>query len=190
MLAISVAGVMLTCGTATASLPPQPEAPDPEAVGFANGLETAVRGTQASPYVRAESPEQAMEILDALKSPEGVGPEAVKFGPCTLEPTRIYMRTSGGLGAKPYTKCEVPVTSIRQDTDLRYEGWFFWWLAKSYPGPGNQGQKSYEQKNVTWNCQGSDATTWAGTTVGTIVFGGETYYARVYQAPREEECGA
>lgn len=60
------------------------------------------------------------------------------------------------------------------------EQWFLWWLlAGSYPGPGNQGKQRYEQKNVEWQCNGTDSTTWAGTTVGTIVVGGEN--ARVYQ---------
>jgi len=145
--------------------------------------------------VRADSPEHAVEILDALTNPETASlsvkaaAAGFKFGPCTLEPSVIYMRTSGGLGAKPYTRCEVPVTSIRQDTDLRYK-WGLWWrLARSYPGPGNQGQARYEQRNVQWICQGADSTTWAGTTVGTIVYGGETFYARVYQAASEQPCG-
>lgn len=195
-MVISVTAAMLTAGTAAASTESQATAPDAAAEEFAAGLSAAGETTRSSPYVKADSPEQAMEILDALASPQTASPSAravaagVKYGPCTLEPTRIYMRTSGGLGAKPYTTCEVPVSSIRQDTDLRYKWWFWWWLADSYPGPGNQGQKRYEQKNVQWQCRGSDSTTWAGTTVGTIVYGGETYYARVYQAPSDQNCGA
>lgn len=103
------------------------------------------------------------------------------------------MRTSSGgktLGYKPKTTCDVPVTSIRHDTDLRYRWFFWWWLADSYPGPGNKGQSSYEQKNVDWFCNGTDETSWAGTTVGTIVYGGETFYARVYPTPVVKECGA
>lgn len=82
------------------------------------------------------------------------------------------------------------MTSIRHDTDLRYQWWFWWWLADSYPGPGNKGQKRYEQKNVAWSCNDTDETWWSGTTVGTIVYGGDTYYARVYQEPVTRECGA
>ncbi|MHA6802970.1 hypothetical protein ACVGV0_06085 [Salinifilum ghardaiensis] len=82
------------------------------------------------------------------------------------------------------------MTSIRHDTDLRYKWWLWWWLADSYPGPGNRGAKRYEQKNVEYPCDGTDSTTWAGTTLGTIVYGGDTYYARVYQTPQDLECGA
>lgn len=111
------------------------------------------------------------------------------YGPCTLNPTRIYMRTSGGLGAKPYTDCTVPVSSIRHKTDLRYQWLLWWWLADSYSG-GNSGVQRHEQRNVQWQCDGDDSTTWAGTTVGTIVFGGETFYARVYQSSTDQPCGA
>jgi hypothetical protein len=136
-----------------------------------------------------------MEILDALQSPATASNEAkvaaanVKFGPCTLYPTVIYLRTSGGLGAKPYTICEVPVTSIHQTTDLRYEWWLWWLLADSYSG-GNSGEMRYAQRNVQWMCDGDEETTWAGTTLGTIVYGGQTYYARVYQTPVDKPCGA
>lgn len=166
---------------------------------FAAGLATAQAGNQVSPYVQASSPAQAMQILDALRSPETANPSDqalaanARYGPCTLNPSVIHLRTSGGkktLGAKPVTECSVPVASIRHDTDLRYKWWLWWSLADSYPGPGNQGQKRYEQKNVAWRCDGTDSTTWAGTTVGTIVFGGETFYARVYQEPVDKDCGA
>lgn len=151
--------------------------------------------TAASPYVQASSPKEAIKVLDALQSPSTASASAkaaagsVKYGPCTLNPTVIYLRSSGGLGAKPYTDCEVPVTSIHQQTDLRYEWWLWWSLADSYTG-GNQGEKRYQQRNVQWQCDGDDDTTWAGTTVGTIVYGGETYYARVYQSVVDKPCGA
>ncbi len=195
-LVSSVTAAVLTAGTATASTEPSAPEPEPGADEFAAGLEAAEGGPQSSPYVQADSPEQAVEILNALESPQTASPSAlaaassVNFGPCTLDPHFIYQRTSGGIGAKPATSCEVPVTSIRQDTDLKYHWGLWWWTAKSYPGPGNKGQKSYVQRNVQWQCQGTDSTTWAGTTVGTIVYGGETFYARVYQPQTEKECGA
>ncbi|WP_017975676.1 hypothetical protein [Actinopolyspora halophila] len=195
---VTIAGAGLVAPSAAATDRERPE----EAAGseeFAAGLQAAQTGAQTSRYVKASSPEQAMRILDALQSPQTASPSDkalaanVQYGPCTLKPSVIHLRTSGDrntLGAKPVTTCEVPVTSIRHDTDLRYKWWLWWSLADSYPGPGNQNQKRYEQKNVAWRCNGADSTTWAGTTVGTMVFGGETYYARVYQTPVDKDCGA
>lgn len=193
--AVSVTAAMLTAGTAVASS--QPPAPTPDSASAELTAEIAGAGTstEPSPYVKASSPAQAMEILDALESPQTASPSAkaaaasVQYGPCTLYPTLIYLRTSGGLGAKPYTDCTVPVSSIRHNTDLRYQ-WLSWWrLAASYPG-GNSGEKRYEQRNVQWQCHGTGSTMWAGTTLGTIVYGGKTYYARVYQNPTTKDCGA
>lgn len=194
MAAVSVILAMLTAGTATASPQPPPPAPDPGSAEFAAGI-AATKTSTASPYVKASSPAQAMEILNALQSPQTASPAAkvaageAQYGPCTLKPSRVYMRSSGGMGAKPVTECTVPVSSIRHQTDLRYEWLTFWWLQDSYPA-GNSGLARLEQKNVQWACNGDDSTTWAGTTVGTIVYGGQTYFARVYQIPRDLACGS
>lgn len=164
-----------------------------------NARVTGPRAGTTSPYVEASSPAEAMKILNALQSPQTASPSAkaaageVKYGPCVLYPTVIYLRTSGGgntLGAKPYTKCSVPVTSIHHDTQLRYQWLWFWWRkADSYSG-GNTGEANYTQRKVEWTCQGKDSTTWAGSTLGTIVYKGETYYALVYQTPVTKDCGA
>jgi hypothetical protein len=193
-VAVSAIAAMLTVGTAMASPQPPNPTPDPGSAGFAAGL-AAPNSTGPSPYVQASSPAQAMDILNALQSPQTASPAAkaaaveVHYGPCTLKPGVIYMRNSGGLGAKPITDCTVPVTSIRHDTDLKYHWLLWWWDAASYPS-GNNGQARLEQKNVQWHCNGNDSTTWAGTTVGTIVYGGETFYARVYQGETDQPCGA
>ncbi|WP_242907281.1 hypothetical protein [Actinomadura terrae] len=157
---------------------------------------SAATSTGASPYVQASSPAQAVRVLDALRSLERASASAraaaagVVYGPCELFPTPIYMRTSGGLGTKPYTDCKgVAVSSIRHQTDLRYQ-WGAWWhLAASYTG-GNNGVARYQQRNVQWICKGRGSTTWAGTTLGTLVYLGKTYYARVYNSPTTHPCGA
>lgn len=191
---VSVTTAMLISGTAMASSQPSARTPDSAPVELTAEI-VGSTSTAPSPYVKASSPEQAADILDALESPQTASPAvkaaaaSVQYGPCTLYPTLIYLRTSGGLGAKPYTDCTVPVSSIRHNTDLRYQ-WLSWWrLAASYAG-GNSGEKRYEQRNVQWQCHGTDSTTWAGTTLGTIVYDGETYYARVYQTPTTKDCGA
>lgn len=192
-------GFTVPSAAATDSDVPAPPSGTAGSAEFAAGMAAARTGMQASPYVQASSPAQAIEILDALRSPQTASPAAkqaaavAQYGPCTLNPSVLHLRTSGGrntLGTKPTTDCSVPVTSIRHNTELRYK-WLlvFWWLAASYPGPGNQGERRYEQKNVEWQCNGTDSTTWAGTTLGTIVYGGQTYYARVYQDPVDEACG-
>lgn len=78
----------------------------------------------SSPYVVADSPAEAERLLDSLQ--EGAlngGPGAsssaaarVQYGPCTLTPSSVYLRTSSGkkkaVGFKPVTKCSVPVVKF------------------------------------------------------------------------------
>lgn len=142
--------------------------------------------------VSADSPADAEKKLAAL---EAGGPTAlaaaVSYGPCTLYPSVMYLRKSSNysnVGTKPYTRCEVPVSSIRHSTDLRYKS-FIWWRKATTKTGGNSGVASYTQKNVEYRCVSSESTGWSGTTAGTIVYGGRTYYARVYQAVKTLDCG-
>ncbi|WP_461146052.1 hypothetical protein [Salinifilum aidingensis] len=80
------------------------------------------------------------------------------------------------------------MTSIDHETDLRSWWIAWWWLAGTHTA-GNNGQSELEQKNVRRNCTSSDETTWAGTTLGTIEYGGDTFCARVYQDAVEKPCG-
>lgn len=124
--------------------------------------------------------------------PESGYGAAVTLGPCTLYPSVIHFRTRppAGIGPKPYTDCKgVRVTSIRQETRLEYE-WYAWWkLALTKPG-GNTGESRYTQRNVQFNCVGTESTVWGATTSGTVVYRGKTFYARVYQKMRRLACGA
>lgn len=114
----------------------------------------------------------------------------VKLGPCTLYPSEIHLRKSqpGYIGPKPYTRCEVPVTSIRQVTELDYE-WYAWWKQVLEKAGGNTGERNFRQKRIAFKCRGFDSTVWAGSTAGTIVYQGHTYYTRVWQKQVRLPCG-
>lgn len=148
-----------------------------------------------SQYVQADSPAEANKILNRLEAPgsaKAMATLGVRFGPCVLYPTKVYLRTSGNkkvVGSKPYTKCSVRVSSIRHSTDLRHKK-LLWWKKAGTDKGGNTWEKTYTQKNVGYGCKGKSSTTWAGTTLGTIRYNGRTYYARVYQAARKLPCKA
>lgn len=149
--------------------------------------------------MQANSPAEAIKLLDSLEknasAKSGIttySATAVNFGPCVLKPTKVYLRTSSGkknVGVKPVTTCSVPVTSITHATDLRYKS-FIWWkkAGKTLTG-GNRGVASYTQKTAEYKCVSTEKTGWSGTTLGTIVFRGKTYYARVYHISQSLACG-
>lgn len=158
--------------------------------------------TGASPYVEADSPAEASKILAALSKGGTAARQAeaagVRYGPCTLNPTVVYLRASSNyndVGFKPYTKCSVPVTSIHQESTLYYE-WsipllpFSWWSAAGTWSGGNYGEASYTQRTISHTCNGTDDTWWQGEVNGTIVYQGHTYYATVDTVPKEWPCGS
>lgn len=138
-------------------------------------------------YVAANSPEEAFKLLDGLAAGR-VAAATVKYGPCTLYPSPIRIRTNGKVGTKPQTKCSVPVTRIEHSTDMRYKS-FIWWKLKGTKNSSNTGQKTLQQKNVEFTCVSDEKTGWGSTTAGKIVYGGKTYYARVYPARVSLKCG-
>ena len=153
-------------------------------------------------YVEADSPEEAQRIFEQLDSgipPASMGGAAsmgaaarVDFAPCELYPTRVYRRTSSGrqaIGFKPYTVCDVPVASIRHNSELRYKQ-LVWWRTKITRSGGNSDEARYTQRNIEYYCVGTKSTTWRGTTQGAITWRGKTYYTRVYTAPKTENCKA
>ncbi|WP_158013357.1 hypothetical protein, partial [Carbonactinospora thermoautotrophica] len=159
------------------------------------GGEDDVLSSEASPYVLADSPAEAGAILAELEDadpPTSMTAASVQYGPCVLYPTTVYLRTSSNkkaVGFKPYTKCSVPVTSIHHESDLRYK-WYLWWRKAGTWKGGNWNASSYTQRNIEYFCKGSSSTTWAGTTLGTIVYRGRTYYARVYPTQKKLACKA
>lgn len=142
-------------------------------------------------YIQASSAKDAEKKFRALDKGE-ISTQAVKNGPCTLYPSRVYLRASSNyraVGAKPYTKCTHKVSSIRHDTDLRYKSFIWWRLAKSKRG-GNQNERNYTQRSVQYKCKSKEKSKWKGTTKGTVIdTNGKTYYARVYQSTRSLKCG-
>ncbi|GGO93724.1 hypothetical protein GCM10011584_33080 [Nocardioides phosphati] len=149
---------------------------------------------QPSQYVLADSTAEAAAILDALASggSASINAASVQYGPCVLYPSVVYLRASSGygaVGAKPYTKCSVAVTSIHHETTLKYK-WALWWRSKGPYTGTNYGAASYTSYNVEYWCKSSESTTWAGTTWGSILYRGNTYYARVYQGQQQLKCGA
>ena len=108
-----------------------------------------------------------------------------------LYPSRVYLRTSsnkGAAGFKPYTKCTENVTSIHQDSSLRYEYFGLWLVARGPVTSSNNNVASLTQKNIEYFCRGEGKTDFRGTTLGTIVSGGKTYYSRVYTEVKNEKC--
>lgn len=114
------------------------------------------------------------------------------YGPCTLKPENVHLRTSTGrsnVGFKARTSCSVRVTSIHHTSDLRHKR-LLWWVKDPSKSGGNTGQKTYHQKNLSHSCSGGKRTRWGGTTLGTIIRKGKKYYARVYPTTNALNCGA
>src|SRR4051794_29301135 len=92
--------------------------------------EDPAEASGSSPYIFASSPADAMAKFSAMQGPSPqVRPLDVRYGPCTLYPSNIYLRKSsnhGAVGSKPVTKCTTAVTSIHHDTGLHY-AWYLWW---------------------------------------------------------------
>lgn len=163
-------------------------------------VETSLEGDSVAPirYVKADSPEQARQILN--HGGVGVQPYAVnvKYGPCTLKPSQVHVRTRTGdgdariIGFKPETFCERKVESIKHESTLKYK-YYAWWrdapLAHGVPTRiGNVGEARLTQRNIEFHCNGLVDSTFIGHTVGTIVDGGETYYASVDTDVFKEAC--
>lgn len=61
------------------------------------GRSNAPAPASPSPYVRADSAAEAKQILSELRSGEPVSAgtaSSVKYGPCVLYPSALYLRTS------------------------------------------------------------------------------------------------
>lgn len=155
-------------------------------------------------YVRADSVKQADRILGA----QGIGAfrttttrlgqaaVSLQHGPCELTPHDVHLRDSfkgGAEGVKPTTTCTRPVKSIKHATELH----FLWDMVAPQAGPTfieRSGKKRaymtlFQSTEVAVHCDSRDETLWFGTTVGTIVYQGRTYHARVYHRPKPLSCG-
>lgn len=152
-------------------------------------------------YVRADSRAEALALLlpefqtarpkPIIEVPSNMS--SAKYGPCWLRPHGVHTRKSGSwgtVGAKPETECKVPVSVIRHETTLRYS-WYIWWLQAGWAHvETDTNSKWFQSVELEYKCRGKEMTTWTGTTLGTIVFRGHRYYARVYHGVRDLACGA
>jgi len=177
--------VYLTSSTSTSSLVTQ-----------------ALRSTTgAVRYVRADTRVEALSLLPETfprTRPKGLieipsDMSAAKYGPCWLYPHGVHTRKSGNwgtVGAKPETECQVPVSVIRHETTIRYS-WYIWWLqAGKTHVETDTNSKWFQSLELEYKCRGKGMTTWTGSTLGTIVFHGHKYYARVYHGVRDLACEA
>ena len=108
-----------------------------------------------------------------------------------LYPSVVHQRASGNYGTvgnKPYTNCDVPVTSIHQSTTVYKTAWWGNVDSGTFTG-GNSGESTYTQKNVAVTCTNSLSTTWFAVTDGTLVYGGTTYYSEVITPYNTYDCG-
>lgn len=152
-------------------------------------------------YVQADSPEEAERLLDQLEaaqegdSSDGGSEEAsqptlragskIKYGPCTLKSDGVYFRQSSGyqfVGFKSYTKCTKTVTSIQHTNTLRQKNLINWKLVQPTKGNSNRnyGAAALSSKSINYSCPGKSKHWWSGSTLGTMVYNHETYYARSY----------
>lgn len=185
--------------TVKASAPVVGSEPGDGVRNAAFGGQTLVR------YVRGDTPEesdalrirlQAAAYRSELKKASPAIAIARSYGPCTLHPGIVYLRKEYDythVGMKPLTHCNkaLPAPSlIEHRTDLRYH-WFNWWLQAGDTFVRHGGNAhSYLSKSIHFECVGTEVTVWSGTTLGKIIWRGHTYWARVYQSPRELKCGA
>lgn len=176
VLALVLSTVQATGGHATESTRTTPVEPE--------STTTDVR------YLEAASPADALQKQEKLDSGVSTQAAGVKYGPCTLTQSHVYVRASThGVGSKPVTKCSKKVTSIHHKTQLATRMAGLWWKVRSTDSGSNRGAASYTQKNVSHPCKGSKKKVWRASTTGTIVSGGKTYYAVAMSASKKLSCG-
>lgn len=81
------------------------------------------------------------------------------------------------------------VESIGHDTDWRYKSAIWWLKAGSTTSSSNRQERTLYQQNVAFPCKNKNSTVGAGTTAGTIVHQGKTYYARLHPPTITLNCG-
>ena len=119
-----------------------------------------------------------------------------EYGPCTLYPENIHLRSSSGLqtvGFKARTSCTTKVDSIEHQLQLRTHHWFppplGRWVHRTEFSTNNNGQKSLYTQKLEFKCQGNRPNLFGGSARGVIAVGGKNYYARVYPPAARIDCG-
>lgn len=170
---------------------------------------TSMQG--ASPYVEAETEEEAMKKLDQIEkdNPGGIPAQAasLRFGPCVLYPESFPTRKSSGHkygGVKPVTVCTKKVTGIKMASQLRYKNALMW-VKTGIQVPQTASDKDlkagkyrykkkdwvvkFQQKNMEYKCKGTKSHNWSASTIGRLRYQGRTLWARVYSTPISAQCG-
>ena len=164
---------------------------------------------EASPYVEADTEEEAMRKLDAIekKHPQGISAQAAykRYGPCTLHPGGFYTRESLGYeygGVKPVTVCTKKVTGIKMASHLRVKNGLMWVKAgievpqtandKDLRTGGKYKKKYYTvkftQTNMKYKCKGTKKHNWSASSIGRLRYQGRTLWARVTSPVLSEPC--
>lgn len=152
-------------------------------------------------YVQADSQEEAEKLLDQLEAEQGSGSSdggsdgtsqpaqhassKIKYGPCTLESEGVHFRASSNytnVGFKSFTKCSTSVTKIYHQNRLRQKNTINWKLVVPTKGESNvnHGASALSSKGINYLCPGKGKHWWSGSTLGTMTYKGEKYYARSY----------
>jgi hypothetical protein len=152
-------------------------------------------------YVAARSVDEARLLIDEIARKKAAGEPIgqVKYGPCTLYPHSLHVRTRTKdndprlVGFKPQTKCEHRVLGITQTSRIRYK-YYAWWLNVNlrWDNPqvsGNTNQSSLQDKKVEFICAGTVDTAFVGTVEGEMIdTNGEKYYATTATSVFREHC--
>lgn len=163
-----------------------------------------------SPYVEADTEEEAMRKLDAIEKehPQGISAQAAykRYGPCTLRPAGFHTRKSAGYkygGVKPVTVCTKKVTGIKMASQLRVKNGLMWVKAgieipqtandKDLRTGGKYKKKYYTvkftQTNMKYKCKGTKKHKWSASSIGRLRYQGRTLWARVTSPILSVPCG-
>ncbi|WP_236684315.1 LGFP repeat-containing protein [Corynebacterium epidermidicanis] len=121
---------------------------------------------------------------------------AKEYGPCTLTPNNLHVRTKSGseksIGFKPKTTCSFPVTQIEHVSDIAGLSWRNTMVTHiSGIRNSNSNEASLESRNIQLFCVdhfGPRYNTYQGRTVGKIRVGEKTYYAEAFTKLASFDC--
>lgn len=165
------------------------------------------KDAESVPFVEADSWEEAEELIEEILSEDPVTTETVsafspttavpvvskRYGPCVLYPRNVWLRKSSNysaVGTKPLTKCSENVTRITHETKMHYK-WGLWmrgagpWIKST-----NYGERTLEQKNVSYTCKGTKKKWWSAETRASIVYKNTTYRTVVTSPLDDLACKA
>ncbi|GAB3693575.1 LGFP repeat-containing protein [Corynebacterium nasicanis] len=160
----------------------------------------------STPYLHFPTLDEALEYfsefegvlrstdpISASRQIESRPTSGKQYGPCTLYPSVFHARTKSGraesIGFKPYTECEVPVSSINHKSRIMHKKLSVYEELYQAPKSSNTGQARLETKNIQFFCNGQTPNIFKGSTIGTINYNGKDYYASVWTFTTRQNCG-